>query len=180
MKIGRIIVAAATAGLAGALLGYPARGRDADSTARAFSIDGRRYLVGEGGTAAAALLRDLQRLAVTDPATPREFPADVFIDGSAPLWEVKGPPDSVTAVPAGMRPRHVLRLEREDGPVEVVVGALDRPAGPLHDALVSAGWLSTGAGPTRRLVHRTKGKETSIVLMEEKEGRFLLLRRVGE
>ena len=121
-----------------------------------------------------------------------------FIDGKMFLVEKRGgdgrQPDSVFAdslretggsnssnpipLPQGLRVEHSLRMESESGQVDIVFGTMETRSPGIRRHMSSSGWecIETGAGKTS-LVTMKKERETTIVLLEEKEGKFLLLRR---
>ena len=73
-------------------------------------------------------------------------------------------------------------MEGEGAPVDLVFGKLGSPGPSIRTRLLSSGWksISTGKDPGgTRVLQITRGKETSIVCLDEAEGTFLLFREVG-
>jgi len=77
---------------------------------------------------------------------------------------------------------HTLRLEGEGQPVDLAFGKLCARGPSVRYRLLSSGWDSVSAvqdpGGTRVLQH-IRGKETTIVCLDEAEGAFLLIREMG-
>ena len=67
-------------------------------------------------------------------------------------------------------------------PVDLVFGKVGAPGSSLRSRLLFSGWKSVptgnGSGGTHVLQIR-RGKETSIVCLDDAEGTFLLFREVG-
>ena len=67
-------------------------------------------------------------------------------------------------------------------PVDLVFGNLGSPGPSIRSRLLSSGWKSesTGKDPGgTHVLQITRGKETTIVCLDEAEGTFLLFREVG-
>jgi len=67
-------------------------------------------------------------------------------------------------------------------PVDLVFGKLGSPGPSIRSRLLSSGWKSesTGKDPGgTHVLQITRGKETTIVCLDEAEGTFLLFREVG-
>lgn len=83
-------------------------------------------------------------------------------------------------VPHGLREEHSLFLEGEGDTVELVYGAIEF-RGVVRSRLEAEGWecfiAGEGTGGTT-VLRRTRGKEVSIVWLDETEGEFLLVREV--
>lgn len=80
-------------------------------------------------------------------------------------------------VPQGLRMEHSLRLESESGQVDIVYGSMKTRPPEIRRHMSSSGWecIEPGTGISALGTMKRKG-ETTIVLLEEKEGKFLLLR----
>ena len=85
-------------------------------------------------------------------------------------------------LPAGLTVEHTLRMEGEGTPVDLVFGKLGVPGTSVRHRLLSSGWVSVSAvqdpGGTH-VLQIIRGKETTIVCLDEAEGTFLLFREVG-
>lgn len=98
------------------------------------------------------------------------------------LRDSRSRPASVNRLPAGLTSEHDLRLEGEGRPVDLVFGSMNIPGPSIRTRLISSGWIPVSNGKDPRLAHVlqiTRGKETSIVCLDEAEGTFLLFREVG-
>ena len=85
-------------------------------------------------------------------------------------------------LPAGLTAEHTLRMEGEGSPVDLVFGKLDPSGASIRSRLLSSGWKSASTGKVSGGMHVlqiTRGKETTIVCLDEAEGTFLLFREVG-
>lgn len=163
MKTGRRLAAA----LALALFSVPADSRlpgSYRSETRAVSIDGIRFVAAmpsadDGPPASVPFLGERLREAGEDAALP------------------------ALALPRGLRAERTVRMEGVSGPVTVVLGRTAAPREPLLKSLRAAGWRIPARGPyekTAAVATITAGKESRVVLMDEKEGRFLLVLRLEE
>jgi hypothetical protein len=84
-------------------------------------------------------------------------------------------------IPTGLSPEHTLRMEGEGMPVDLAFGKLDTPGPSIRSRMIASGWkfASTGKDPGgMHVLQITRGKETSIVCLDESEGTFLLFREV--
>ena len=139
-----------------AMPALPEHGRSRLSSTKSFSIDGKKFLVEKRGDG--------------------RQPDSVFADS---LKEAgRATTSNPISIPQGLRVEHSLRMESESGPVDVVFGAMETRSPGIRHNMSSSGWecIEPGAGRTA-LATMKKERETTIVLLEEKEGKFLLLRR---
>lgn len=156
------------------------RGRDAVSPSRAFSIDGKRFLVGEATAANRSVVDDELARRGIDPTRLARDVASVLGPGTVEPLREAPPPAPASPLPVGLTPDHVLRLETATGPVEIAFGRTARGDKDVLGQLRSRGWVCTetdlrrGVGAIAQL---TRGKEASLVLFEKTEGRFLAVRR---
>jgi hypothetical protein len=161
-----------------------ARRKEISSTRRVV-IDGRSFVPDESSPDDGSLLkRELGRLGVRLPDgfdLPEESgPSHPALEGrlidSRPLV-LEAP-----RLPAGWTAEHTLRMEGEGMPVDLVFGKLGSPGPSIRSRLLSSGWKSesTGKDPGgTHVLQITRGKETTIVCLDEAEGTFLLFREVG-
>lgn len=126
------------------------------SSTKSFSIDGKKFLVEKGGDGRQADSMFADSLKEAGRAT-----------ASNPI-----------PLPQGLRVEHSLRMESESGQVDIVFGTMETRSPGIRRHMSSSGWkcIEPGAGKTA-LATMKKERETTIVLLEEKEGKFLLLRR---
>jgi hypothetical protein len=162
-----------------------ARRKEISSTRRVV-IDGRSFVPDESPPDAGALLkRELGRLGVRLPDgfdLPEEAaPSHPVFSGR--LKDSNRPPAiEAPRLPEGLTAEHTLGMEGEEAPVDLVFGKLGSPGPSIRSRLISSGWksISTGKDPgVTRVLQITRGKETSLVCLDEAEGTFLLFREVG-
>jgi hypothetical protein len=161
-----------------------ARRKYHSSTSRVV-IDGRSFVSdGSSPVEGSLLKRELDRLGVRLPDgfnLPRESGPShpVFesrLKGSR-SWVFEAP-----RLPAGLTVEHILRMEGEGMPVDLVFGTLVSPGPSLRSRLLSSGWKSVSTGMASGGIHvlqSSHGKETTIACLDEAEGTFLLFREVG-
>jgi len=161
-----------------------ARRKELSSTRRVV-IDGRAYVSDESSPDAGSLLgRELGRLGVGLPdgfTLPEESnpPHPAF---EARLKESRSRPLEAFRLPAGLTAEHTLRMEGEGAPVDLVFGTISTPGPSIRSRLLSAGWESVPAGDGSGGIHVLqfgRGKESSIVCLDDAESTFLLFREVG-
>lgn len=133
--------------------------RKLSSSTKEVLINGRRY--------------------VRDRSTGDEISQDSCFDDA--LREVEGNPiSSPLAVPKGLLPQHVVKLLTDAGPVALAVGTMDLQGRATRNRLSETGWESIRLPATQEAVTvatMKNGKEASIVLLDEKTGQFLLVRK---
>lgn len=155
-----------------------------ESSTRAFFIDGRSFEVGTPGTGDLSLLERELKSAGLETVPPDAIP--LLLSRSIPDPLREHPPATAgiyTALPAGFEAEHAMRMETESGPVEIAFGGVKAGVGRAFRGLCSDGWDCGAPDPDEArplLATKTKGGETSIVLLVEKEARFLFLRRPEE
>jgi hypothetical protein len=176
-----LVIAGMTVSLAAPALSRIAR-KDPSGT-KAFVIDGKRFSVTDETNDDLSLIRrelarggikvDLPHGGWDDPPPAHPFLRTAFREeGMAPG---SGPP-----LPGGLRREHVLKMETDDGPIDLVFGSLEVTGRSLRNRLRASGWTLHGEGSDEEAIHlatKTRGKETHIVFLEE-EGGFLFVRRV--
>jgi hypothetical protein len=162
-----------------------ARRKGISSTNRVV-IDGGSFVSDEfSPDEGSPLKRELGRLGVRlpDGFTLPEESASSHPVFSGRLKDSPGPRSiEVPRLPAGLTAEHTLRMEGEGMPVDLVFGKLGSPGPSIRSRLLSSGWksLSTGMDPgVTHVLQITRGKETTIVCLDEAKGMFLLFREVG-
>jgi hypothetical protein len=176
-----LIIAGMTVSLAAPALCRIAR-NDPSGT-KAFVIDGKRFSVTDETDDDLSLIRrELARggIKVDLPHDGWGYrpPAHPFLRTA--IREEGTVPGSGPPLPAGLRREHVLKMETDDGPIDLVFGSLEGSGRSLRNRLRASGWMLHSEGSdeeTIRLATKTRGKETHIVFLEE-EGGFLFVRRV--
>jgi len=162
-----------------------ARRKDTSSTRRVV-IDGRSLVSDESSPDDGSLLkRELDRMGVHPPDgfnLPEEtVPSHPALEGRLKDFPQRQPIETPW-LPAGLTAEHILRMEGEGMPVDLVFGKLGTPGPSIRSRLASSGWeyVCVGKDPGGMHVLRiTRGKETSIAFLDEAEGTFLLFREVG-
>ncbi|MGZ8441358.1 MAG: hypothetical protein ACXWXD_11365 [Candidatus Deferrimicrobiaceae bacterium] len=160
--------------------------RKENSSTRRVNIDGRSFVADESSPDGASLLKkELGRLGVRLPDgfdLPEESvpPHPVF---TGRLKDSPGSrPIDAPRLPAGLSADHTLRMEGEGKPVDLVFGRMRSRGSSTRSRLLSSGWETVSTEEGFGLVHVlqiTRGKETTIVCLDEAEGAFLLFREVG-
>lgn len=164
-----------------ALPAFSGHGRKPISSTKGFIIDGRRFLVEESaGDDLSLLRRELTRqgLNVSLPGGPSAT-HPCFSDALREDIENIRPP--ALSLPPGFRPERTMRLETGTGAIDLSFGRIDIPGRMVRDRLSSSGWecvAGDGIPSAYSVATREKGRETAIVFLEEKEGKFLLVRRL--
>ena len=161
-----------------------ARRKEISSTRRVV-IDGRSFVSDESSPDEGSLLkRELGRLGVRLPdgfTLPEESgPSHPAFEGR--LKDSRPRVFEAPRLPAGLTAEHTLRMEGEGTPVDLVFGKLGTPGPSIRSRLLSSGWKSVSTGKDPGGIHVlqiTRGKETTIVCLDEAEGTFLLFREVG-
>jgi hypothetical protein len=161
-----------------------ARRKGISSTSRVV-IDGGSFASDESSPDEGSLLkRELGRLGVRLPDgfdLPEESaPSHPVFSGR--LKDSRQRVLEAPRLPAGLTAEHTLRMEGEGTPVDLVFGTLGTPGPSIRSRLLSSGWESVSGGKDSGGTHVlqiTRGKETSIVCLDEAEGTFLLFREMG-
>lgn len=150
------------------------------SSTEVFTIDGKKYLVEKSAASDISLIRrELSREGI-----------DIQLSGSGqstnpyfvqPLREEPCTTSLPTMpLPQGLRAEHVMHMESEAGSIGLAFGTMDARGPQIRNQLLTSGWECIHAGNSQEQVAiatRKKGRETSIVFLEEKEGKFLLARK---
>ena len=125
------------------------------STTKSFAIDGRRFTVEKPSN---------------DPHSIR----------GEELRETSGGKKiDPSGIPHGLRADKSIRLETESGAVDIAFGDMESKGSQIRRRMSAAGWKCIEPpGGWGAVATMKNGKETTIVLLEEKEGKFLVLRRV--
>jgi hypothetical protein len=161
-----------------------ARRKEISSTRRVV-IDGRSFVPDESSPDEGSLLkRELGRLGVRlpDGFDPPDDPGPSHPAFEGRLKGSRSQAPGAPRIPAGLTAEHILRMEGEGLPVDLVFGKLGTPGPSIRSRLLSSGWKSVSAGEDPGGIHVlqfTRGKETSIACLDEAEGTFLLFREVG-
>lgn len=156
------------------------------SSTRFVLVDGRSFVSDESSIGGVALLeRELRRLGarLPDGFDLPEEPVSSHPAFHGRLKESRGSRFiEAQRLPAGLIAEHTLRMEGEGTPVDLVFGKMRPQGASVRSRLLSSGWETVSTGEGTMLPHVlqiTRGKETTIVCLDEAEGAFLLFREVG-
>ncbi len=150
------------------------------SSTKAFLIDGERYLLEKAAGDDASLIRgELKRHGLDLPIPGNPQPANPYFKDA--LRADNGTASSAPIpIPQGLHLEHVVQLVSDSGPVELVVGSMDTRGPSARNRLPESGWKRIEATQGREPIAvsmRKNGKETFLVFLEEKRGKFLLVRK---
>lgn len=181
MRIARCLGAAGLL-LLSALPAMPEQRQKIFSSTKTFFIDGQRYRVEKStGGDLDLIRRQLARqgwdLPASGPGDRR--PATPFYSDSLRM-EINAAPPSLS-IPDGLHTEHILRMESESGPVDLAAGSMNATKLFVCNRMVERGWMFIEAGLAREpmtLATLKKGRETFLVLLDEKERTFLLVHRI--
>jgi hypothetical protein len=149
------------------------------SATRTFFIDGQRFQLEQSAGGDIDLIRrQLTRLGWELPDSvpgdrrpPHPIHADSLrTDGDA------SPPS--LAIPEGLHTEHLLRMESESGPIDLAAGTLSAIQPFIRNRMRERGWIFIESGRHRdpvSLATLKKGRELFLVLLDEKERKFLLV-----
>jgi hypothetical protein len=180
MKAVPCLVAASLVAGAFSFYALPRPPGEAISPTRSFSLNGRSYLVGTPAEAGFLLREVLRKRGLTIPELSRVTadPDGGVIDTlSETPSKFRSPP---VPLPPGFRAENNLQMESGDRSIDITTGHTSLKNGDARKALVAAGWESTETeepGRPFRIATLRQGRETTIVLLEKKEGNCLFIRR---
>jgi hypothetical protein len=150
------------------------------SSTKAFLIDGKRYLLEKAAGGDLSLIRrELKRHGWDVPIPGKPQPANPYFEDA--LRADNGTASSTPIpLPQGLHLEHVVQLMPDSGPVELVVGSMDTRGPSARNRLPESGWKRIEAAQGQEpiaVAMRKNGKETFLVFLEEKRGKFLLVRK---
>jgi len=93
----------------------------------------------------------------------------------------KEPSAGLPDIPRGLTAEHSLRMSGGGRSVELAFGKTETGAAGTASRLANGGWTPVspeGNARFPRMLHKVRGKEVTVVCLDEKEDRFLLIRRV--
>ena len=160
-----------------------ARRKEISST-RHVVIDGRSFASDESTSdEGSPLEREIGRLGVRlpDGFTLPKDPASSHPAFSGRLLDSRPQAHDALRLPTGLTAEHTLRMDGEGSPVELIFGKLVTPGPSVRSRLLASGWDSVSSGKDpggTRVLQNIRGKEISIVCLDEAEGAFLLFREV--
>jgi hypothetical protein len=150
------------------------------SSTKMFFIDGQRYRSEKSAGGDLDLVR--RHLSRQGWALPISFPGDpgpphpVYSDSLRA--EGNAVPPSLS-IPDGLHTEHLLRMESDSGPLDLATGSMNALLPFVRSRMRECGWKITETGREQSsLATLKKGRETFLVLLDEKERTFLLVRRM--
>ena len=181
MKYRHFLLAAILLPVLSALPAFSGYGRKPLSSTKGFIIDGKRFLVEESaGDDLAVLNRELTRHGLNVPLSGNPSASHPFFaDALREVADTISPP--ALSLPKGFRPERTMRLETGTGAIDISFGRIEVSGRMAQDRLSASGWECVAPNdiPSKTSVAtQKKGRETAIVFLEEKEGKFLLVRRL--
>jgi hypothetical protein len=155
--------------------------RNVNSSTRAFAINGKRYLVEKSaGNDASLIHRELLRQGLDVPLAILGQPTNPhFSDALREDALTNSIPD--IPLPPGLRAEHSMIMESETGPVALALGVMDSSGPQARDRLAASGWEcieAVNGHENVAVATLKKGRETFIVFLEEKKGKFLFARKM--
>ncbi|MBI5577314.1 MAG: hypothetical protein HY896_13260 [Deltaproteobacteria bacterium] len=153
--------------------------RAALSAVKSFSIDGKRFLPDRQSHDCVSHIRnELKRQGLDVPDLGIATPTNrIFEEGlrEAPVaFSTRKP-----SIPHGLRMEHILETETGTGRVELAFGSLESRGPEIRRRLSDSGWRCMEPVPGKTSVAvKNDRREAAIVLLDEKEGKFLQIRRM--
>lgn len=150
------------------------------SSTKAVLIDGKRFHVENSVEEDSSLIRrELSRRGLNLPVPGVPQSATPYLTGA--LQEDHGTTSSPSIpIPEGLHAEHVVRMESDSGPVDLAVGFMEVHGRSVRAQLPSSGWKvieDVHDHDQPAVATMKKGRETFIVFLEEKKGKFLLVRK---
>jgi hypothetical protein len=151
------------------------------STTRSFSLNGRWYSVGKPSGSDSLIREELTKRGFDVSRIPQETgdPGDFFLD-TLSEQSSKNNRSRPYSLPFFFRAKNNLQMESDAGIIDITYGNVSPKGSYARKDLAAKGWkiVETGksAGPVS-IATISKGRETSIVFLEEKEGGCLFIRQ---
>ena len=148
------------------------------------TINGRSFVVGKHSPdSKTALRREFAKLGVNVPEDSETLELSKHLKtaiAEKPVTYGKASPEKIPQLPEGFRVEKTLKMSGEDGTTLMVMGTTTRKGGSAAARLEADQWIKSKMidGPDLpKTFSKTRGKETDIVCLDEKNGSFLMLRR---
>jgi hypothetical protein len=151
------------------------------SSTKEFSIDGNAFRVEQSVEDDFSLIRRvLSRSGIDAPLPYGVGPSHPSLQTALPENTDGGvaPP---LPLPSGLIAEHHIRLKSQPGTIDIAFGEPDVSVSKIRSRLSGSDWefRETGkAGAPVVVATRNKGRETFIVILEEKTGKFLFVRKM--
>lgn len=151
------------------------------SPTRSFALHGKWYFAGKPSKRKSLIQRELSRQGFDLTRIPGDAP-DPGEGVPDPLFEIPSRKRfRPVFFPAWFQVENSLQMESEDESIDITYGKNEAAKGSAREQLVAEGWTVVGmegeASPFSMGTIR-RGRETSIVFLEEKEGGCLFVRRL--
>lgn len=176
------LIAASLVACAYSVYAVAHRGDGILSTTRSFSLNGRWYSVGKPSGSDSLIRGELTRRGFDVTRIPLETgnPGDFFLDAlSEQSSRINR--SRLHSLPFSFRAKNSLQMESDAGIIDITYGNVSPKGSHAKGDLAAKGWkiVETGksAGPVS-IATISKGRETSIVFLEEKEGGCLFIRQL--
>lgn len=151
---------------------------------RAFFFEGRWYAVGQRTTAESVLRNELAKAGYELPRETEDSRdrLDCEIDALSSTAPKIGP--RPLHLPSGLGRFHAadsLRTESATHTVDIASGTVEAKIWRIRNALIAAGWHVAQSGQPGEpycIATMNRGRETSIVVLEEDKGSVLVLRQM--
>lgn len=180
MRSGLILFAALLAAGTLSVHALPSRIVMLSSPTRMFTLNNTSYSVEKTGRESLIIRKELLGWGIDPSRLPRDGmePADRSVDilKEAPPIRRSRP----MSVPFSFLADHSMQLDTGDAFVDIAGGVIQAKDRSASEKLKAAGWKIVKAEDAGRgicMAIRTEGKETSVGILEEKEGRGLFIRR---
>jgi hypothetical protein len=152
------------------------------SITRSFSLNGKRYSVGKPSGSNSLIREELTRRGFDVTRIPQGTgdPNDIFLD-TLSEQSSKINRSRPYSLPLFFRAKNSLQMESDAGIIDITYGNVSSKGSYARKDLAAKGWkiAETGmsAGPVS-IATISKGRETFIVFLEEKEGTCLFIRQL--
>lgn len=151
------------------------------SSTKEFSIDGNAFRVEQSVEDDFSLIRRVLSRSGIDAPLPYGVGPSHPIILTALLESSAGTAAPPLPLPSGLHAEHFIRLKSGPGIIDIAFGELDIGVWKVRSRLFGSDWeiRDTGnAGAPAVVATRNKVRETFIVILEEKTGKFLFARKM--
>lgn len=151
------------------------------SSTKEFSIDGNAFRVEQSVEDDFSLIRRVLSRSGIDAPLPYGVGPSHPILHTALLESMAETAAASLPLPSGLNAEHFIRLKSRPGTIDIAFGEPDISVSKIRSRLSGSDWefRETGnAGAPVVVATRNKGRETFIVILEEKTGKFLFVRKM--
>ena len=152
------------------------------SITRSFSLNGRWYSVGKPSGTESIMREELSRRGFDVTRIPEVTgdPGDVFLD-TLSEQSSRNKRSRPYSLPFSFRAENSMQMESDGGIIDITYGNVSPKGSVARKNLAAKGWKIAEAGKSAgpvSIATISKGRETFIVFLEEKEGACLLIREL--